>query len=75
MGDMDFFMKGDIHFDTIKKVLLDKYHDGNTHWLSMNTLDNLKCYRHCTTSMGYSAEFIAGCLSVLAKCNNYKVFV
>lgn len=67
-------MEGDISFEEIKQALF-KYHDGNTDWLSVETLDNLQYYKHCATCIGYSAELIAGSIAALAERNNFRIFV
>jgi hypothetical protein len=66
-------MEGDISFEDIKQALF-KHHDGYTDWLSETTLKELQYYKHCSTCMGYTAEFIAGAIATLANRNNFRIF-
>lgn len=67
-------MTGDISFEDIKQSLF-KFYDGTTDWLSETTLKELQYYQHCHTCMGYSADFIAGCIATLAERNKFRIFV
>jgi hypothetical protein len=72
---MERMMQGDISYSAIKNVLKERWHDGNTDWLTDIAMEQFKYYKHCSTSMGYSAEFIAGAIVEWCRRNNFKVFI
>ena len=64
-------MKGDITLEQIANAA-QRWHKGNK--FTKLALEELRHYNHCSTSMGYSAELIAGALTTLANVNNFEVF-